>query len=296
MNWPNSGIEFTFTGTEATVNATGVTGTAYFTPYVDGVAQDRITLWTGANKIVSGLTDTTHTIKLVRSSEARIGKVWITDIEANDAKPTASKERLIEFYGDSYTAGYGNIGPDGSAASMDTQKAYSVVVADYFNADANLIAYSGKGIAGNGADNAGLTIPQMSQYADIVVNGDTVMSSLWNFSKKVPNLVVIFLGTNDTMTAGLTAEIFETTYKNFISTIRERYGNVKILCLTRSNISLASSVENVVNDVKAAGDSNIAFYKFTNFGLSGGHSHPTAAEDIEIANELKTPISELTGW
>lgn len=296
MNWPNSGIEFTFTGTSAAINVARSTGPAYFTPYVDGVAQQRIALTTGVNTIASGLSDEKHTIKLVRSSEARHGRVWFTDIEADNVMPTAAKERFIEFYGDSYTAGYGNIGTGGTPESTDAQKAYAAVVADHFNADSSLIAYSGKGMAGNGSDNAGLTIAEMSQYADIVLNSDAAMPSLWNFNKRTPNLVVIFLGTNDSYTASLTAADFEAAYKDFIATTRERYGNVKILCATRNNVRLTDSVENVVNAVKAVGDSNIAFYKFESFGTSGGDSHPTAAEAAAIADELKTPISELMGW
>lgn len=296
LNWPNSGIEFSFKGTDAAINVGKSTGTAYFTPYVDGVAQDRITLTKGLNTIASDLDDEVHTIKLVRSSEARFGRIWINGIEAENIQPLAAKDRLIEFYGDSYTAGYGNIGADGSAESMDTQKAYSVLIADHFNADANLIAYSGKGMAGNGVDDAGLTIAEMSQYSDIVLNTDSKMPSDWNFNKSIPDLVVIFLGTNDSSTASLTASVFEETYKDFISTTRERYGDVKILCLTRNNIKLTDSVENVVNAVKATGDNNIAFYEFESFGTSGGHSHPSAAEDIAIAEELKAPIAELMGW
>ena len=118
----------------------------------------------------------------------------------------------------------------------------------------------------------------------------------WNFYKSIPDLVVIFLGTNDSSKASLTASVFEETYKDFISTTRERYGDVKILCLIRNNIKLTDSVENVVNAVKATGDNNIAFYEFESFGTSGGHSHPSAAEDIAIAEELKAPIAELMGW
>lgn len=301
LNWPNSGVEFTFTGTEAKIYFDKVTGTSYFTPVVDGVAGERVKAQTGWTTIASGLADGEHTIKFVRSSESFLGgRTWISDVSANNIKPTAKKDRLIEFYGDSYTAGYGNLSSDSSAwggpDNGDAQKAYSCVIADYFGADANLIAHSGKGIIRNGTDNAGINMTEMSKLADMRLNSDTTSPSNWDFAKATPDLVVVFLGTNDYLNSKEIGEEFETAYASFINDIRTRYGNVKILCLAKSANSYGDEVKNVVDARVADGDENITFYQFTNFGTSGAAGHPNVSEAAELANELKTPISEFMGW
>jgi len=313
LNWVNSGIEYTFEGTETSIYVNKTTSetvgsTSWFTPYVDGVAQDRVILKQGWNTIASGLEDTTHTIKFVRSSEARDSRVWVMGMSAENIAPTEPKSRMIEFYGDSYSAGYGNMGvlPGSSVTwgddeNSDAQKAFPALVADYFDADLSVIAHSGKGVIRNGANNAGVTIPAMAFKSDIIVNGDTMTHTDWDFaSNRAADLVVIFLGTNDAGYAAAKSEDitdeFISGYKNFVGDIRSKYADAKILCVGMPEGSFTDEVEAAVEAIVADGDDNVSFYRLQNWSATAIYAHPSISEYEDVADELNAHISTLMGW
>lgn len=312
LNWPNSGIEFTFEGTEAAVEVIDVTagygdkvGDNYFNVYVDGIElPERLVInEKGWHTIVSGLDNKKHTVKMVRSSEAKDSRLWISDVKANNLAPTEAKDRLIEFYGDSYAAGYGNLGVQegsrftwGVAENSDAQRAYPYLVAENFNADLNVIAYSGKGMIWNSTKDEGIDIRELSAYSDVLVNDDTRTPSTWDHSKQIPDLVVIFLGTNDAGYANGTAEGFKEAYIGFVGTLRERYGDdTKILCVGTPEKGYTEEVEAVANELKAS-DRNVEFFRFEKFGTSSIYAHPNVAEAAASAEELKPVIAEFMGW
>lgn len=317
LNWPGSGIEFTFEGSNAQLYCVKEIdpdkyANAYFTPYIDGVAQDRIIINQGWNTIASGLDSGEHTVKLVRSSEPRNGRVWVSLIKANNVAPTENKSRMIEFFGDSYSAAYGNMGVIsgssvtwGDAENTDVQKAFPTLIADNFNADSIIIAYSNKGVYKNGSNHNGLTIPELAKYSDIVVDGDTTTPSLWDYSKRDSDLVVMFLGTNDggyrnSKVADEDKDAFDaefkTAYVNFIKDIRAKYSDAKILCVSTPNGTMRNMIESVVGTVNDEGDNNVNFYALTNWSASSIYGHPSINEHKTIADELTAHISTLMGW
>jgi len=168
FNNPNSGFEFIFEGTKAEVYVPYTSAktadvdpdrlnAVYFNVTVDGGEPTRIVLDAGWNTLVEGLDYSTHIIRCVRSSECIHGKIVMSQIRVDgpsSPKPTEVRERRMEFYGDSYTVGYGNV-PLGipnekfCAKNTDHWKSYASYTARYFNADSNVIAMSGRGVCMN---------------------------------------------------------------------------------------------------------------------------------------------------
>ena len=255
FNWTGSGFEFTFNGTKAEINVGKVLKNSYFTVYVDGAPlRERVKINEGYNTIVSGLPDKEHTIKFVRSSEAVFGRCWIKSIRTDGSKPipTNEKERKIEFYGDSYMCGYGDLGivteerEWGNADNSDHQKAFPTYICDRFDADESTIAYSGKGIILNGENSTGLTIPEYFNYTDVIVNGDTETPSLWDFSKYTPNLVVVLTGAND-MFGFADANDYAVGYEKFIRELRKIYPGINILCLGKPKGNYPDETKKIVS-------------------------------------------------
>ncbi|CAK4805871.1 unnamed protein product [Aphanomyces euteiches] len=91
----------------------------------------------------------------------------------------------MEFIGDSETCGYGNEGAGSSSNGIVGMKGrfenvyncYACITARMFNAEAHILAWSGKGVKSN--------------FADWGPN----MSSLWK--NTIPEVVVVNLGTQD---------------------------------------------------------------------------------------------------
>ena len=137
FNWPNAGFEFKFSGNSAQVYVDYSTFDSekyhgsYFTMAVyDGdklVRTERMKLVTGWNTIYTYAEGdpAEKTIMLVRSSEACRGTLRMSLIRT-DSIPSATqpRQRLIEFIGDSYTAGYGNSKNISSATEYCAQNIY----------------------------------------------------------------------------------------------------------------------------------------------------------------------------
>lgn len=124
MDWTNTGIEFTFIGTDAflTMGPTNA-GTAHFpcvAVYIDNEEPVRFDELKRFQKIqiAKSLPYGEHTVKVLKVSESTgtpiaMGEITISCAEQNEAQllaPPAASERKMLFFGDSITAGYGNLG------------------------------------------------------------------------------------------------------------------------------------------------------------------------------------------
>lgn len=316
-NWPSSGVSYKFTGTETAVYVTESTGTVYFNVTVDGGKADRIILSKGWNTVASGLTEEEHTICLERSSEAQKGLIYMSYISTDGSAPEAmaAADRKIEFYGDSYTVGYGNIptgiaGEGYSAKNTDHYQSYAAITARNFGADSNVIAYSSKGVYLNYISTTATTVsqsntlPQQFPLADVKIAGET--HEQWNFDNYTPQVVVVFLGTNDYLGTnevthpgvgrGAVPEEFKLAYINFLESIREKYPDATVICCSKPENCYKDEVTAAVEDV--GGETN-GYYRliFETYPETpeGIDYHPTAAQHAVMAQELIDKINSIDG-
>lgn len=334
-NWPGSGIEYTFTGTETAVNVSEISGpyisdtdaismspttdnSPYFTIEIDGEYKGRVgVLKTGWLTLASGLKNTEHTVRFTRSGEATRGKLSadkirvLSDAEESLAMPkkTAEKSRKLEFYGDSYTVGYANIydqseiQPSGAVwetgKNTDFYNSYAGIVSRAFDADVNVIAGSGKGIVKNGDGSTETTITKQIGLADLKIR-KTDAPSAWNFNNYTPNAIVIFLGTND-KSAGVSDNDFAKGYSKFISELAEKYGtngeDIKYIIVTKSGL-YENAIGTMLDDLgwSKNGDDNIYIFKYNKFETDTHTGHPTKEQHSEIAKETADFIKQATGW
>lgn len=330
-NWPGSGIEFKFNGTGAAVNVSEVTGwynldgngnetissttteedAPYFTIEVDGENKGRVAVRNaGKVTLASGLEKGEHTIKFTRSGEALRGKlsadkIYITsDEEEAVPVPTEAKTRKLEFYGDSYTAGYGNLYDQTGSAwatgkNTDFYNSYAAVTARAFDADINTIAISGKGIVKNGDRTSELTnMTNQLGFADIRIKS-TDTPAEWDFAKYTPNAVVVFLGTND-KAASVSDSDFTQGYTNFLTKLAEKYNekDVKYILIAKPDVynsTMKTMLEDTLGWTSNGDETGIYFYTFSEF-YSDCLGHPGAANHKKLAKEMAEFIKGATGW
>lgn len=311
-NWPNAGFEFVFDGSRvevyvpySTYNDSGEDFGPFFNISVDGIKPIRVKLTSGWNTLVENLEDREHTITVTRSSEGIRGLAYMSAIrltgDGTDPFPTEAKSRRMEFYGDSYTVGYGNLGVDGdsyTASNTDNGNAYSLITARAFDADANIIAYSGKGVLynDNGVDRMLNNLSTQFFLADIKTGYED--HSTWDFSKYTPDVVVVFLGRNDYVCTTYhnigTADEVEDAYKVFLQNIRQKYPDSKIICCSRPDGGYKELVGVAVDELM---DPNIHTLVFQEpFPTGGVGQHPNVAGHAVIAEQLIKKVSEITGW
>lgn len=191
--------------------------------------------------ILAKSTATSHILRIYKATEASNGQVVLTEIKAAGLKAVSrSSKKMIEFIGNSITAGMANDTKDipcGTGKWYDQHNAYYAYgpgVARLLNVDFMLSAVSGIGIYRNWNSN-GPTMPQV--YENSLLNTDSTQH--WDFSRYTPDIVSIALGTNDfsdgdgkTERLPFDSTVFINTYVSFIGTIYRHYPHTQIALLT----------------------------------------------------------------
>ncbi|MCR5167209.1 MAG: GDSL family lipase, partial [Oscillospiraceae bacterium] len=159
----DSGCEFSFTGTSASVtvlgddtaNTNGDGNYARFAVYLNGerVLDELVREKEKTYEIFSSDEDKENTVSIIKLSEASNSAFGIRDITVdsdNDPVPTEGKALKIEFIGDSITCGYGVDDEvkehHFSTATEDGTKTYAYKAAQALDADYSMVCNSGHGI------------------------------------------------------------------------------------------------------------------------------------------------------
>ncbi len=255
--------------------------------------------------LAEGLGKGEHEVILQKRTEGEQGRFTVHSFLSEGAilQAEGRKERHIEFIGDSYTCGYGTESGDKDdpflAETENCNLTYAAITARYFGADFNLVSHSGQGIARNYDNfNPGYHIPD--RY---IQTFDTEKEPLWNATSAphTPDVVVIYLGTNDFSTAQQPHEaVFRNNYIRLLTSIKANYGeDIPILCMASpANPYMYDYIRSAVT---ASGLKNIAYMAVSNMAHNneddlGASWHPNYKGHIKVASCMIPYISTLTGW
>jgi lysophospholipase L1-like esterase len=311
-SWP--GIAF-----EGRIRGTGVgivlnDSAADYEVQVDGATAATLVTPGQTTRWISGLSDAEHTVRLVKRNESpwstsEFGGFVAAPGGAILAKP-AARTRQIEFIGDSLTAGYGNTSTsrdcDGNQVNRttNTDRSYGALTARGLSADYQINAISGRGMVRN--YNGGEPGTDYRTYYDralLNVAGDVWAPGAWR-----PQLVTVYLGTNDFSTAlnpgepwataDSLADAYRTAYSGFLQKLRTRYGAGTTIVAVGAS-PFAEHVQQVVQERTAAGDSRVRYWSLDGTGLDnlGCHWHYSTRDHQLIADRLSTYLGGLSlGW
>jgi lysophospholipase L1-like esterase len=249
--------------------------------------------------VADGLDAGPHDVEIYRRNEGFFGTVQLRGITAGSAGTLIETprpwQRRIEFIGDSYTCGYGVEGPDATCAfSGDTESAYATyaaIAARQLEAEAHLIAYSGKGVFQNyGGD----TNEPMPTLYGRTLTGDS--NDTWDFTSWIADAVVLNLGTND-FSATVTEDQFVPAYVALLAQIRSHYPSAPIFCVSWAG--WGSEHESWVQTAMTqSGDTNLSHLGFsieTSEGW-GCDYHPSAATHLRVGQQLAQALRDELGW
>ncbi|GFJ96205.1 cellulose binding domain-containing protein [Phytohabitans rumicis] len=282
---------------------------------VDGATAATLALPAAGTHWVNNLTNTEHTVRLVKRNESpwstgAFGGFVAAPGGAVLAKPTA-RTRQIEFIGDSHTAGYGNMSTtrdcsgDQVNRTTNADKSFGAMTAKRLNADYQVNAFSGRGMVRN--YNGGEPGTDFRTYYDralLAVPGDvwTVPAS-WR-----PQLIVVGLGINDFSTAINSGEpwtaaslitAYRTAYHGFLDKLRARYGSTAVIVVVAAYMSnttaLSDATQQVVRERNTQGDSRVRHFAYGETGLDllGCHWHPSLHDHQVISDSLTTFVGTL---
>ena len=255
--------------------------------------------------LAEGLGKGEHEVILQKRTEGEQGRFTVHSFltEGEILQADGRKERHIEFIGDSYTCGYGTESDNRDdpflAETENCNLTYAAICSRYFGADFNLVSHSGQGIARN-YDNFGPGYHMPHRYMQLF---NTEKEPLWepSMGAHIPDVVVIYLGTNDFSTSQQpNEEYFRNNYIDLLQSIRKNYGEqTPILCMASpANPYLYDYIRSAV---VASGLKNVAYMAVSNFAHNheddlGASWHPNYQGHIKVASCMIPYISTLTGW
>ncbi|HEX7654110.1 MAG TPA: GDSL-type esterase/lipase family protein, partial [Verrucomicrobiae bacterium] len=202
---------------------------------------------------------------------------------ATTSRPTASTN-IIEFIGDSLTAGYTDSRSDVSA--------YAWLCAEKLNCEHTQIAYPGVNLV-SGYSGVGQDVQYFNQRSFADTNSGT-----WNFTNYTARMVVINLGQNDGGANGVPGTVFQSDYTNFLAQIRNRYAAAEIFAMRPFLGFMASQIQAAVDLRHAMGDLKVHYVDTTGWLTNGDYNdgvHPSDLGQIKAANRLKVVLAPYLG-
>lgn len=297
--WPGAYFEASFAG--AAVYFTPGPGDKILHVSLDGQPVASFTKPAGGAYRVDGLANGTHTIRVEIANESQAAPATFGGfaVPANGKALAARKRaRQIEFIGDSYTVGYGNISPkrectvDEVWATTDASQGFGPLVARHYDADYQINAISGRGIVRNWDGTPGDPLPIAYPYV-LFDKKTAYKDATWR-----PQIMVVELGTNDFSTQlhpqerwksrdELHAD-FEATYVRFVKQLRAANPKAFFILMASDGADgeIQAEVQKVLGRLRAAGEQRIDFIPMNALPMTGCHFHPSTADDQTVAELL----------
>ncbi|MCD2325194.1 GDSL-type esterase/lipase family protein [Sphingomonas sp. IC-56] len=291
FGWPGVYFEGRFTGDDVSVAVE--TSHDHFRVLIDGKERATLTKAGEARVSFTKLGQGEHIVRLEKLTESQEGSSRFLGFFTRTGHAIARRAanpRQIEFIGDSYTVGYGNISADQTCTEQqvhdrtDTQAAFGPVLARRLNADYRIVAFSGRGIVRNYSGLApGMSLPVLYPRAIPGEAAAAATDAAWR-----PQTIVINLGTNDFSTALKPGEAwkddaalrqdYRARYVAFVKELRARQRQARVILMAPERFY--ADVEAVA---KATGATPV---KFGPLALTGCHGHPSVKDDAAMADLL----------
>ncbi len=327
VGWPGARIIAQFRGPEVsvrledTLGASG--GPSRYDVIVDGVPPSfgtHLLTKVGDHEytLATGLGPGLHTIELYRRTEPNLGVTQFLGFTFPGGAllaPPPAPGRRIEFVADSTIDGYGVEGKGPNCTANELEPSHNArlgvvgLVASDLNADAMVTAYSGKGLVVNSASKDPETMGVIFPRA---LPDDP--QSLWDFSRFVPEVVVVSIGGSDFANVSNypSIPVFTLKYDELVGTVRSKYPAAHVFLTIYAqiknvyppNLNLRDLVRDAMQAVIARraneeGDTKIYLHEMPESGPvdeTGCDYHASPALHRRLATELVKDIRIKTGW
>jgi lysophospholipase L1-like esterase len=309
--WSGTGFVAQFSGTSLSMDLSVAGAGEIFKTVVDNVEQAPFNVPASGTYPLATVQPGSHIVQVYRQTEGAQGQSQLLGLTVGDGAlmdPPPGPGRLIEVIGDSITCGYGALGTsadlnatsDRCFATESAWDSYGAKTAQDLQAEASIIAASGRGVIRNyGGDTSG-TMPML--YPNTLTNLGT---PAWDFHIQ-PQAVIINLGTNDiSNNKGDPGVAFRDTYVTLLETVRGHYPDAFIVCIigpltSGSDLTILKGyISDAVGMRNAAGDANVEFFdqivpqNSTDFACQ---YHPDVNEHKMMADKLTPELKAKLGW
>jgi len=275
----------------------------YYTVWVDGVRNDarrseedprknglRID-GEGALVLAEDLPEGWHTFKVLKQNNVLrcITELQGISLAGRFGERPADRKVLIEYIGDSLTCGTGNLAIDErgdiSIHYEESTRGFAYLTADALGADWNIVARPGIGVVFATVDQNNMSeVYHLQCFWRSDITEEVV--------GRIPDLVVIYLGTNDNRRLKRepgSAPVFDKAFRHLVDTVIARYGVETPILLLKSR-SLTEEAKIVIRGI-ALDYSNVNAIPFTHH-TGGAEGHPNLEEHRMEADDLIAALKE----
>jgi lysophospholipase L1-like esterase len=309
LYWPGTSVTLKTTSTKVSVVLSDDIGQTYYSVIIDGKLDTIInpTKARQSYQLANNLSKGEHTIELFRRTEYPTGTTRFYGFEIEgDAQilPIDEPEMQVVFIGNSITTGYANEDKSGldrpTGLFTNNYNAYGAVAARFFNANYQCIARGGIGFMVSWYP---LIMPEIFNLTN-----PNDRENKWNPHNYSQRVVVINLGQNDSWILAnpnqnaykaafgkkeITPSEILSTYKQFVSSVRNFYPNAHIICALGSMDAVQDNspwFSYIQKAVEGLNDSHISTLKFPFLAKT---THPSVADHKLMANLLIGHIEEV---
>ena len=314
MTWPATTVDTVFTGTSLGVvlNAQRFMDENNFGAVIDGVMhkfQIKDNMQDELYILAEGLEDREHTLRLVKTlaSHNYVGFVGIVvDKDAKVRSPHHSYDYRLEVYGDSVSAGEvveaiyyeGQCDPADHRNSYDNAYfSYPMMLARKLNAEVHNIAQGGIALLDGTGYFCSDMLTGMESCYDKIQFSPYAPTKPWDFSRYVPDVVIIALGQNDAnpeperiKTAGF-RRLWKDEYKKLLNSLMDKYLDAKFV-LTLTVLGHDRTWDDALDEIASeVASPRVTHYTFRRSGKAT-NGHPRATEQEEMAGELYAYLTQ----
>jgi len=285
---------------------------SYIQYELDGVYQKRLRVngKPGGSITIETSGKGTHIIWIYKATEATTGAIVISKIAAENISPlSVPKTPLIEFIGNSITCGAASDTseiPCGKGEYQDYHNAYMAYgprVARMLKLNYMLSSVSGIGIYRTW-NMEGPSMPEVYERTDLKIG----TTDKWNFNTYSPKIVSIALGTNDlsngdgkTPRKPFDEQVFISSFVKFTKLVKSKYPKAQIALLSSPMLKGDSRdvLEKCLTAIKTQVDADypkdkpVRTFFFPAMDAHGCNGHPSVAEHLTLATELKPFFEQL---
>ncbi|MFI5306154.1 MAG: SGNH/GDSL hydrolase family protein [Polyangiales bacterium] len=261
--------------------------------------------------LATGLPAGPHRVSISKRTEPEVGVIALRGFEIAPsgtflAKPPTSP-RALYFVGDSVTAGYGNLGADGSCHfsvdSEDNLQTYGAVAASDLGASYTALAWSGKGLTRNYEARDETLLPALLDLAIPTEVGSA------RAEPRPAHAVVVNLGTNDFFRGIPDERAFVRAYLDLLARLRARNPSAWFVLVLgpmladdipqpRARSLTRQWLLAIREQRRAAGDSRVDLLEqwidpTEGFGCD---FHPNVKTHARLGHELSQLLRDRLGW
>ena len=301
FSWPGVSIYAEFAGTSIGVRLDDHTN--YYNVYIDGRLHSVFhgTKHSESDYVLAAQLENGHHTFLLTRRNITFDEVYafggiLLDSAGTLLPPPSKPIRKIEFIGDSFTAAESNEATEPSLPwearfpVTNIDKGFAPLLAKHFQAQYITTCCSGGGMVCDWQGKRTGTLP--SRFDRTLMDA---AQPVWDFSKWIPDAVVICLGLNDY--SGLKdsfghvsaerSQLFVDAYHLFLTRIRSVYPGVRIVAVAAFPPWIREQVDVVVKEERQAGRHDVFYATFDEFpGGYVANGHPTVDTHRKMADQL----------